>query len=149
MRELWNRTVYWLPPAVERELAALTGVEDRCAARRAIWRALLKRWSAWALILAAIVVCCGVLFLLMNLAKHHPAWLGWMFTYPLPVALGLGALIGFGMSAMMGRALRAELRDLLNDRGVRVCRVCGYSLTGNTSGRCPECGRTRPGGTDQ
>jgi hypothetical protein len=21
------------------------------------------------------------------------------------------------------------------------CRACGYDLTGNTSGRCPECGR--------
>jgi uncharacterized RDD family membrane protein YckC len=26
----------------------------------------------------------------------------------------------------------------------RYCRCCGYDLTGNTSGRCPECGREVP-----
>lgn len=26
------------------------------------------------------------------------------------------------------------------------CRSCGYDLTGNVSGRCPECGRARSGG---
>jgi len=26
------------------------------------------------------------------------------------------------------------------------CRVCGYDLTGNVSGRCPECGTAVPGG---
>ena len=25
--------------------------------------------------------------------------------------------------------------------GPRECRECGYDLTGNTTGRCPECGR--------
>src|ERR1043166_5600360 len=27
-----------------------------------------------------------------------------------------------------------------NRRGRDACRVCGYNLTGNVSGRCPECG---------
>jgi hypothetical protein len=27
------------------------------------------------------------------------------------------------------------------------CRKCGYNLTGNTSGRCPECGTSVPPGT--
>lgn len=27
-----------------------------------------------------------------------------------------------------------------------VCRACGYNLTGNVSGRCPECGTPIPGG---
>ena len=31
-------------------------------------------------------------------------------------------------------------RNAWTRRGVRHCSVCGYNLTGNTSGRCPECG---------
>lgn len=29
-------------------------------------------------------------------------------------------------------------------RGPNDCRKCGYNLTGNTSGRCPECGTPTP-----
>ncbi|HPF39876.1 MAG TPA: hypothetical protein P5081_01875 [Phycisphaerae bacterium] len=35
--------------------------------------------------------------------------------------------------------IRAELRDLAWRRSTN-CEDCGYSLVGNTSGRCPECG---------
>ena len=32
-------------------------------------------------------------------------------------------------------------RQILNERGKgRLCIDCGYDLTGNTTGRCPECG---------
>jgi hypothetical protein len=31
-------------------------------------------------------------------------------------------------------------------RAPGTCQMCGYNLTGNVSGRCPECGTTVPGG---
>ncbi len=40
---------------------------------------------------------------------------------------------------------RRELRQLLAERCVAICRACGYDLTGNKSGRCPECGRAVSG----
>jgi len=33
-------------------------------------------------------------------------------------------------------------RVILNERGKGHCYDCGYNLTGLTSERCPECGRT-------
>ena len=32
------------------------------------------------------------------------------------------------------------LRQRLNDRGIPICMTCGYDLTGNVNGVCPECG---------
>ncbi len=44
----------------------------------------------------------------------------------------LGALIGYVI------ATRAERHRIPPGH----CRKCGYNLTGNVSGRCPECGAT-------
>jgi len=38
------------------------------------------------------------------------------------------------------RAIRRELRVQLKKRGIPICIPCGYDLTGNVSGVCPECG---------
>ena len=37
-------------------------------------------------------------------------------------------------------ALRRECWAILASRGESICTGCGYNLTGNVSGRCPECG---------
>jgi len=46
--------------------------------------------------------------------------------------------------ALLGRQYRnrtrRERRHILTARGVPICVPCGYDLTGNVSGRCPECG---------
>ncbi len=31
-------------------------------------------------------------------------------------------------------------REVMAKRNLNLCRQCGYDLTGNVSGRCPECG---------
>jgi hypothetical protein len=36
---------------------------------------------------------------------------------------------------------RRGLRRILAGRGVPICVSCGYGLTGNVSGICPECGK--------
>jgi hypothetical protein len=47
------------------------------------------------------------------------------------LVLGLGSLLGM-------RVLRMRARRRLSSG---LCSYCGYSLTGNTSGVCPECGK--------
>lgn len=136
--DFWNRLIYWLPPAVERELAA--GIADaapRRALRRQLWHALLRRWRTWLLLLAAILVTVVLGASVLALAR---GWFSWVARYPMPVMIALGTIVGFTMSWLMSRALLRELRELLTQRGVAVCRGCGYHLTGNTTGRCPECG---------
>ena len=51
------------------------------------------------------------------------------------VAIGM-----FGLLWLQRRAMRRDIRRILVKRGVTICIPCGYDLTGNTSGRCPECG---------
>ena len=36
--------------------------------------------------------------------------------------------------------IRRDLRRQLFEQGHPICIPCGYNLTGNDSGRCPECG---------
>lgn len=54
---------------------------------------------------------------------------------PWPLIAGLAALPPF-------RALASAARRRRRDRrlGAGLCPVCGYDLTGNVSGTCPECG---------
>lgn len=36
--------------------------------------------------------------------------------------------------------MRVYLRQYLNDKGIAICRNCGYDLRGQVNPRCPECG---------
>ena|SRR5204863_7407414 len=42
------------------------------------------------------------------------------------------ALVGIGLDILINRLIK---------RPGDSCKKCGYSLRGNTSGRCPECGK--------
>ncbi|MGD8454240.1 MAG: hypothetical protein PVJ57_20700 [Phycisphaerae bacterium] len=44
-------------------------------------------------------------------------------------------------AALMSWRVYADLRWETIDNTGRYCLRCGYDLTGNVSGRCPECGR--------
>lgn len=55
-----------------------------------------------------------------------------------PVLVGLlGAFVVLACAAM----ILSEDVQLL-EYGLGYCRDCGYNLTGLTTDRCPECGRT-------
>jgi hypothetical protein len=56
---------------------------------------------------------------------------------PLPVAIGIAALVSAG-------AILAPLRS--SPSAALRCDTCGYDLTGNVSGVCPECGHPTPRG---
>ena len=50
-------------------------------------------------------------------------------------------LIGFGTAVWFTwQDIRRRLRAELAKKGIPICVPCGYNLTGNVSGVCPECG---------
>jgi hypothetical protein len=62
-----------------------------------------------------------------------PAW-GWQ-----PGCWALAAIVGAGTGILVWQ--RCRRRGALRDwREHGVCLACGYDLTGNVSGVCPECG---------
>ncbi len=67
---------------------------------------------------------------------HVPAraWAG--IASPVSVPLGLAFVIAAGITALL------FWRDRRFPAG--HCQKCGYDLTGNVSGRCPECGTPVP-----
>jgi hypothetical protein len=58
-----------------------------------------------------------------------------------------GAIAGMVIQRILSRRIQRDLRDQLNLIGRSVCLVCGYSLAGNLSGICPECGNAASGRT--
>ena len=49
-------------------------------------------------------------------------------------------------AALPAYRVARRLRRFLRRRRIKPghCTTCGYDLTGNTTGRCPECGTARP-----
>ena len=61
-----------------------------------------------------------------------------------PMATIAGPFVGIFL--ICGPEWRRYLRQELNARGIPICMKCGYDLTGNESGTCPECGeKVEPG----
>ncbi len=57
------------------------------------------------------------------------------------VMLSVGVVVPFVLLRYWYRTqTRRALRQILVAQGVAICERCGYDLTGNVSGRCPECG---------
>ena len=57
------------------------------------------------------------------------------------LAVGIAALYAVVGIRFICRALNWAPQQELWDRSTRgLCSVCGYDLSGNVSGNCPECG---------
>jgi len=70
---------------------------------------------------------------------------------PRSLDLGYGLVLGIGggMATHLIGLIVGAVADLFLDRvrqfaNPQECRACGYDLTGNTSGICPECGTSVP-----
>ena len=85
----------------------------------------------------------GLLFFVSGrVFVHHAviAWQGRRFNW-------IAAAIVNTAFGLVGMHLiyRELVRDQLAHRNARgLCLACGYDLTGNTSGVCPECGKPPP-----
>jgi hypothetical protein len=84
----------------------------------------------WVLVILAVIVANVLTGFGSQGTWRHLAYL-----------LGYLAVLTFIMLASFRRADHEALC-----RQASVCPDCGYSLTGNQSGRCPECGKEVPQG---
>lgn len=92
----------------------------------------------WLRLCAAVIgVCLGIYSLsnLLNLARFPPLAVEVMLNL-----LGITAGMFF-MHVLYIRPMRAQIRHVLNERGIPVCLRCGYSLADLPNPRCPECGQ--------
>jgi hypothetical protein len=83
------------------------------------------------LVALAYYASLGLSYGLMALVLRREIWQLQMISCGLVI---FGPVLGFGI------ALSPAVERSHKIRG--TCRVCGYNLTGNVSGRCPECGTT-------
>lgn len=115
---------------------------DRWRLWRAAYTPILRRPTYW---LIAVATQIGAQWALVaptsRLARTHGFYRPWMqWLLPLVVA----ALACYVIIWLMRWRITRNLREELNRRSLPTCMNCGYNLTGNTSGTCPECGkRTR------
>jgi hypothetical protein len=107
--------------------------------RHALWREAHSRakrnWRFW----AGAAVTVGCLFAADRLVLRHVRY---TFIVDL-VVIGVAAYVGtfIGERLWLRVAIR-YLQGRLTEMG--RCAGCGYNLTGNTSGVCPECGIVVP-----
>ncbi len=58
------------------------------------------------------------------------------------VPIGVAIVVLFHIWSLAGPLVAMELSAFTRTRSTKNCHHCGYNLTGNTSGRCSECGLT-------
>ncbi len=80
--------------------------------------------------------CMGVMCTATSLV-----WISKMPTVCKCLIQGAGPVAAtFFCAWVFHKKAQGSLRRQLLERGIPICVKCGYYLTGNVSGRCPECG---------
>ncbi len=99
-------------------------------------------WTFGLVVIALIVVWRFLRVPLLAWISHQIV-LGWFAQLCLDVLMGavVGILAILIAMRLHHRSVRRSLRrQLNNDVSEPTCMACGYNLTGNRSGTCPECG---------
>ncbi len=117
------------------ELQRLPTSEARRRAFAVAKREVGTRWGYWAAIAGIMAGSVCLQFSLPRLSIPG-AWEGtmrWLVAVVTVMACG-------GLFLSFRKTIRHSLWRALADQGVPCCTSCGYDLTVNESGRCPECG---------
>jgi hypothetical protein len=106
--------------------------------------ATLRGFGAWFVSQAALVFVFRVGMVLQGL-EDLPEPLGWLAVLVLvAVPVWLGSTVGLRRYRELIRDPLGIARRPYDKRMGRYpighCQTCGYNLTGNVSGACPECG---------
>ncbi|HKQ47296.1 MAG TPA: hypothetical protein VJZ71_04400 [Phycisphaerae bacterium] len=96
--------------------------------------------------IAVAVVSLIVAFVLLDAADAgSPPWVAQtlrpVIDFSLPLYLAFLLLLWLGTSYFIAKLIRRFLLWKACYMELPLCPRCGYNLTGNTSGRCPECGQ--------
>lgn len=94
-------------------------------------------WRYWAAVASCAVGALAV-GALARFLLGYVIWPPWVERLIYFAAMGGGLFLI--IRYLHRRGARQELRAKLRKSGVPVCLKCGYNLTGNTTGVCPECG---------
>lgn len=134
LRTMWHQLSAWEMARIAPELSHLPQIHQLWGAAS---RAAYRDWRLWPVIvsyalpgLLGMPIATWAADTPLNPGLPDPLWVGFFtllfFCLVLSGALPLHLRI-------IGSHLRRQLPQLCSD--------CGYVLTGNTSGVCPECGR--------
>ncbi len=122
-----------MPSLSERILPELILLEPGPERQRMLQQALNGQRTRVAAFLF-VVGAAGLFVLWDKLVASVPS------SWSLPLIYML-YLVGFGIAIWFTRRdIRRRLRAQLAKKGIPVCIPCGYNLTDNESGVCPECG---------
>jgi len=105
------------------------------AKRRGRWRfPLWVCFTIFILLSPAILIVEGSVCVGIMVVMHE---------LPVPPVFALAALFVsvFVVAYLLAQVIYFALRVGAVEDGDPRCRSCGYNLTGNVSGRCPECGQ--------
>lgn len=101
---------------------------------KALNQAVTRNPRYWLFLIGFMAVMALMIFLVDHMLGRHYA----PFFILFEMCWGAGA--AFLPLIIFQRRIRRDLRRQLFEQGRPICVPCGYDLTGNDSGRCPECG---------
>lgn len=91
-----------------------------------------KRLAEFSIVLVAVLwMACDLVFRIRGGADRLTLWLAIPLYFLIPVVV---------LFVSRRRGIRKSLWVYLNAYGKATCVSCGYDLTSNESGVCPECG---------
>lgn len=104
------------------------------------YRMMYRRPGFWVALIGYAVLAALVLAAIFIALRR------WVQVPPAVVGAVVGSVVGgtciIAVTGIYRHRFRRFLRRELLARGVPICLYCGYDLTGNTSRRCPECGKS-------
>jgi uncharacterized paraquat-inducible protein A len=124
------------------ELSRIGSLEERMKASRRAHLKMMRSGRFWSVL--AVFATAGVAggWLLTAIARPASSIALAVFTPIFGMAYGI--LVSIAVPRLLRRSYRRALRLELVKRGIPICTECAYDLTGNVSGRCPECGMPAP-----
>jgi hypothetical protein len=131
VRDDW--TCSWFP-----DLKRVESVSERFEIWRAAYEPVLKSRSYLGIALVTQVIGQVVVTVPVARVARSRGAAGPLAEWVIPVLVALLACVVIVW--LVRRRITRNVRRELHDRGLPTCVACGYDLTGNVSGRCPECG---------
>jgi hypothetical protein len=117
---------------------------DLAPCRREVWRsaygALLRSPTYYLIALATQLLGQFAITVPLTRLTRGQGIDGPLVDWALPLSVAVLACVVIVW--LVRRAASRNIRRALNRRGLPTCVSCGYDLTGNESGCCPECGTT-------